>query len=45
MKFLNCNDAEAALTKKKKLKDIDISKIVSDILPDSSSRATENDDD
>ena len=28
-----------------KLKDIDISKIVSDILPDSSSRATENDDD
>lgn len=45
MKFLNRKDTEAALARKKKLKDIDILKIASDVLLDSNSTATENDDD
>ena len=43
--FLNRMDAEAAFAKKKKLKNIDISKIAPDVLPDSGSIATGNDDD
>ena len=45
VKLLHLRDAEAGFAKKKKLKDIGISKIAANILPDSSSIAIKNDDD
>lgn len=44
VKFLNHKDAKVVFTKREKVKDTDISKIASDVLPDSSSIFTENDD-
>lgn len=43
-KFLNHKDTKVVFTKREKIKDTDISKIASDVLPDSSSIFTENDD-
>ena len=43
--YLNRKDAETVFPKMKKLKDIGISKTASDLLPDSSSIATDNDND
>lgn len=44
VKFLNHKDTKVVFTKREKIKDTDISKIASDVLPDSSSIFTENDD-
>lgn len=44
VKFLNHKDTKVVSTKREKIKDTDISKIASDVLPDSSSIFTENDD-
>lgn len=44
VKFLNHKDTKVVFTKREEIKDTDISKIASDILPDSSSIFTENDD-
>lgn len=44
VKFLNHKDTKVVFTKREKIKDTDITKIASDVLPDSSSIFTENDD-